>query len=75
MDVPTREEVFAVENALHTRFDRKRARHYLGREWFKLNQSDSTELRTMCQEQSDASAQCQAYYGVFKASVEIEQAA
>ena len=40
MDVPTREEVFAVENALHARFDRKRARSYQGREWFKLTQSD-----------------------------------
>ena len=75
MDVPTREEVFAVENALHTRFDRKRARNYQGREWFKLTQTDLAELRSMCQEQSDAFAQCQAYFGLFKSSAEIEHAA
>ena len=29
----------------------------------------------MCQEQSDAFAQCQAYFGLFKSSAEIEHAA
>jgi hypothetical protein len=67
MDVPSREEVFAVENALHERFDAQRAEHYKGREWFELSTSDLNELKTMYKAESNAFAQCTAYYGLLQA--------
>ena len=67
MDVPSREEVFAVENALHERFDAQRAEHYKGREWFELSTSDLKELKTMYKAESNAFAQCTAYYGLLQA--------
>ncbi len=64
MDVPSRDEVFAIENALHARFDRKQSRKYSGREWFKLSARDLEDLRSLYQENSNSFAQARAYYGI-----------
>ena len=75
MDVPSRDEVFAVENALHERFDAQRAEHYKGREWFELSTSDLNELKAMYKADSNAFAQCTAYYGLVQARDSIAYAA
>ena len=73
MDVPSREEVFAIENSLHTRFASKRTNKYGGKEWFKLSAEDLTWLRGMCKEQSDSFAQATAYYGLHERASEIKR--
>jgi len=75
MDVPTRDEVFAIENALHLRFDRCQSRKYPGKEWFKLSDKDLTELRTLYQENSDSFAQAKAYYGIVQEIARTKEAA
>ena len=64
MDVATRDEVFAIENALHVRFDDKRSTKYSGREWFELTEEDITDLRSLYQENSDGFAQARAFYSL-----------
>ena len=75
MDVPTREEVFAVENALHTKYDRYQSNAYEGREWFKLNKKQLKELIEMYQEQSNAFAQATAYYGLVEERAKLHDKA
>lgn len=75
MDVPTRDEVFAIENALHLKFDRCQSRKYPGKEWFKLNDKDLKELRTLYQENSDSFAQARAYYGIVQEIARTKEAA
>ena len=66
MDVASRDEVFAIENALHTRFASKQSTKYLGREWFKLSAKDLEDLRSLYQENSNSFAQASAYYGIIE---------
>ena len=75
MDVPTRDEAFAMENALHLRFDRCQSRKYPGKEWFKLSDKDLTELRTLYQENSDSFAQAKAYFGIVQEIARTKEAA
>lgn len=75
MDVPSREEVFAIENALHTRFSKKRATSMKGREWFRLSKADLEGLREMYQTESNAFAQCKAYFGLVESARKIEERA
>lgn len=64
MDVSSRGEVFALEKALHERFDSKRAKSYLGREWFSLSKADISSLQAMYQTESDSFAQATAFFGI-----------
>ena len=79
MDVPTRDEVFAIENALHIRFEDKRSTKYGGREWFELTEEDIADLRSLYQENSDGFAQARAFYSLvaeidsIKETVETEE--
>lgn len=75
MDVPTRDEVFALENALHVCFDKKQSFKYSGREWFKLTDKDIEDLRKLYQENSDGFAQASAYYGLIHEMESIKEEA
>ncbi|EHA63773.1 GIY-YIG nuclease family protein [Synechococcus sp. WH 8016] len=75
MDVPSRDEVFAIENALHTRFDSKQSTKYPGREWFKLSPKDLEDLRSLYQENSNSFAQASAYYGIIEEMERISDVA
>ena len=66
MDVASREEVFAIENALHTRYAHKRATNMPGREWFRLSLGDIKSIKEMYDEQSNSFAQAKAYYGLVR---------
>ena len=57
LDVSTRGEVFAIENALHAKFDLYQSNKYEGREWFKLNKKQLNQLVEMYREESNAFAQ------------------
>jgi len=75
MDVPSRDEVFAIENALHTRFDSKQSTKYPGREWFKLTAKDLEDLRSLYQENSNSFAQASAFYGIIEEMERISDVA
>ena len=75
MDVPTRDEVFAIESALHEQFDRYRARHMKGKEWFKLSKTQLKQLISMCQQKSNDFAQATAYMGLIEAALKIQDQA
>ena len=45
MDVSSRDEVFAVEKALHDKYDRYRAHNYHGREWFRLSKAQIADIK------------------------------
>jgi len=64
MDVPTRQEVFAIEAALHARFEVKKSPKYGGREFFRLSDDDLNWLRSLYREKSNDFAQAQAFYGL-----------
>jgi predicted GIY-YIG superfamily endonuclease len=64
MDVATREEVFALENALHIKFNRKRSTKYGGKEFFKLSRDELEWLQGLFNERSNDFAQAKAYYGL-----------
>ena len=66
MDVSTRDDVFAIEQALHSKYSDKRAATYKGREWFVLSKADIAELRKFYQTESDSFAQAQAFYGLIE---------
>ncbi len=72
MDVGSRDEVFAVETALHDKYDRYHSTKYSGREWFKLSKAQIAEIKTMYQQESNAFAQATAYYGVFMEMADLQ---
>lgn len=71
MDVGSRDEVFAVETALHVKYDRFQSNKYSGREWFKLSKAQIAEIKAMYQQESNAFAQATAYYGVVQEMEEL----
>jgi len=75
MDVPTRDEVFAVEQALHQRFKTKLSRKYSGKEWFRLTAKDILELKAMYRSDSNAFAQCSAFFGMVQERDKIKDQA
>ena len=64
MDVATREEVFALENALHIKFRRDLSQKYGGKEFFKLSKDKLDWLRGLFNERSNDFAQAKAFYGL-----------
>lgn len=64
MDVETRAEVLALENAIHTRFTQKRSTRYGGREFFKFSREDLGWVLSTFNERSNDFAQAKAYYGL-----------
>ena len=75
MDVQSRAEVFALETAIHARFESRRTTRYGGREFFKFNQSDLEWLRNLYRENSNDFAQAKAYYGLKIAADELKDRA
>lgn len=75
MDVSTRDEVFAVENALHVKYDDCRAAGYKGREWFKLTDKQLQDIREMYSSESNAFAQATAFYGLIEERAVLEDKA
>ena len=75
MDVSTRGEVFAIENALHAKFDLYQSNKYEGREWFKLNKKQLNQLVEMYREESNAFAQATAYYGIIDERLKLHDKA
>lgn len=75
MDVSTRDEVFAVENALHVKYDDCRAASYKGREWFKLTNKQLQDIREMYASESNAFAQATAFYGLIEERAVLEDKA
>lgn len=71
MDVQTRDEVFALESALHARFESRRVTLYGGREFFKLSTADLEWLKNLYKDNSNDFAQAKAYYGLELAAVEL----
>ena len=65
MDVPTRLEVVALENAIHTRFSKKRSTRYGGREFFRFSKQDLDWIVSTFNERSNDFAQAKAFYGLF----------
>jgi len=61
MDVSTRTEVFALENALHTKFARQRSKKYGGQEFFKLTAKDIEWIESLFKEESNDFAQARAF--------------
>jgi hypothetical protein len=75
MDVPTRQEVLAIESALHSRFDAKKSQKYGGREFFKLSQEDLEWLRRLYREKSNDFAQAKAFYALTCSASELAEKA
>jgi len=72
MDVSTRDEVFAIESALHEKYDRYAASHMEGREWFRLSQKQIDEIKAMYQHESNAFAQATAFMGLVDEAARLE---
>ena len=75
MDVPTRQEVFAIEAALHARFESKKSPRYGGREFFRLSEDDLRWLRSLYREKSNDYAQAQAFYGLVQSASALAEKA
>lgn len=75
MDVGTRDEVFAIENALHTKYADYQATGYEGREWFKLSGKQLDELRELYQSESDTFAQAVAFFGFVEERAKLAERA
>jgi len=75
MDVSTREEVFALENTLHTKFARRRSRKYGGKEFFKLSSNEIDWIRELFTEESNDFAQAKAYHSLSMSAAEIQEEA
>lgn len=75
MDVSTREEVFALENTLHTKFSKRRSRKYGGKEFFKLSSKEIDWIRELFTEESNDFAQAKAYYSLSISAAEIQKEA
>jgi len=75
MDVSTRIEVFALENALHTKFARQRSKKYGGQEFFKLTAKDIEWIESLFKEESNDFAQARAFYSLTRDAAEIQSEA
>ena len=75
MDVSTRAEVFALENALHTKFASKLSKKYGGKEFFKLTAKDIEWIEALFNEESNDFAQAKAFYSLTMDAAEIQSEA
>ena len=66
MDVSTRADVFAIEQALQSKSSNKCTSTCKGREWFVLSKADIAELRKFYQIEIDCFAQAHAFYGLIE---------
>ena len=72
MDVSTRTEVFALENALHTKFARQKSKKYGGQEFFKLSAKDIEWIEELFKEESNDFAQAKAFYSLTSEAAKLQ---
>jgi len=75
MDVGSRDEVFAIEQGLHTKYADCLAAGYEGREWFKLTDNQLHDLRQLYQTESDTFAQAVAFFGYVEERAALQERA